>query len=75
MFEVPVLFYVVCTLYVSLQVESSLAIALAWAFVGLRYLHAFIHLSYNHVLHRMLAFWFALLAVLGLWINLLYLQS
>tara|TARA_B110000881_G_C18353816_1_gene402844 strand:- start:135 stop:536 length:402 start_codon:yes stop_codon:yes gene_type:complete len=75
MFEVPVLFYVVCTLYISLNIDSSLAIVLAWSFVILRYLHAFIHLSYNYVLHRMLAFWFGLLAILGLWINIILLQS
>lgn len=70
-FEVPVLFYVVCTLYVSLHIENLLAIGLAWCFVGFRYIHAYIHLTYNKIIHRMLAFWLAIIMVLALWVNLL----
>lgn len=70
-FEVPVLFYVVATLHVVLQVEHEVAIYLAWAFVFFRYLHAVIHLTYNHVLHRLLSFFAAFLSVLALWGHLL----
>ena len=31
LFEIPVLFYVVATLYVSLSIESAWALALAWS--------------------------------------------
>lgn len=67
MFEVPVLFYVVATLYISLNVESGLAIALAWIFVALRVGHTVIHLTYNNVLHRMLSFWGGAVSVLLMW--------
>lgn len=70
MFEVPVLFYVACALHVSLGVESPLGLVLAWLFVSLRYVHAFIHLTYNRFLHRMLAFWAAFICALLLWIDL-----
>ncbi len=73
-FEIPLLFYVVCTLYISLGIESSLAIISAWLFVALRYIHAYIHLSYNHVLHRMLVFWAGFIAVMVLWGNLVITQ-
>jgi len=72
-FEIPVLFYVVCTLYISLNIESLLAIVLAWGFVVLRFIHAYIHLTYNHILHRMSVFWLAFLSVMAMWINLLVL--
>ena len=71
MFEVPVLFYVVCTLYISLGVEGFPGLVLAWLFVSLRYLHAYIHLTYNNLLHRMLCFWASFICVLLLWVNLI----
>jgi hypothetical protein len=70
-FEVPVLFYVVCSLYIFWGVNSYFALIIAWLFVALRIVHSCIHLTYNHVLHRMLTFWFSLLCVMGLWVNLL----
>lgn len=70
-FEVPTLFYVVCSLYIFWDINSYFALIIAWLFVILRIIHSYIHLTYNHVLHRMLAFWFSLLCVMGLWIELL----
>ena len=67
MFEVPVLFYVVCTLYISLQATSLFALILAWLFVVFRCVQAFIHLTHNNVLHRMVTFWLAFVCVLLLW--------
>lgn len=70
-FEIPVLFYVVCTLYISLGVENLVGIIFAWLFVAFRYFHAYVHLTYNHVMHRMLAFWLAFICVIILWLNLI----
>ena len=74
MFEVPVLFYAGCILYISLGVESSVGLIFAWVFVLMRYIQAYVHLTYNHLIHRMLSFWFAFLSAFGLWLNLLYQQ-
>ena len=74
MFEVPMLFYVGCLLYASLGYESAVGIFFAWVFVAMRYVQAFVHLTYNHLIHRMLSFWLAFLSVMVLWLNLLYLQ-
>lgn len=74
MFEVPVLFYVACTLYISLGAVGLPGLVFAWLFVALRYLHAFIHLTYNNFLHRMLAFWASFVCVLLLWLNLVLQQ-
>lgn len=69
-FEFPVLFYTVCTLYLSLGIDSALACYCAWFFVALRVVHATIHLSYNHLIHRMITFWLAVIAVIIMWGNL-----
>lgn len=73
-FEVPVLFYVVCTLYISLGIESVVAVCFAWLFVALRFIHSYIHITYNHILHRMSVFVAAFLCVIVMWINLLILK-
>jgi len=66
--ELPMLFYVVgIVLYVT-GGASSLTIALAWAFVALRVVHSLIHLTYNHVLHRLAAFSLANVALVLLWV-------
>jgi hypothetical protein len=69
-FEVPVLFYAGCTLSVSLGAENALGIVLAWTFVGLRCIHAYIHLTYNHIMHRIVAFWLAFMSAVAFWVNL-----
>jgi hypothetical protein len=71
LFEVPVLFYVVCTLYLALRVESEAGVVLAWLFVLARVAQAYIHLGYNHARHRAYAFSIGNIGVIGLWVNLL----
>lgn len=73
-FEIPVLFYVVCTLYISFGVESMVALVCAWLFILLRVVHTVVHLTSNHILHRMFAFWGSFFCVLILWINLLIIK-
>lgn len=73
-FEIPTLFYVVCTLYISLGIESTFALVCAWLFVVLRFAHSYIHITYNHVLHRMLTFVAGFTCVMALWVNLLLLK-
>jgi hypothetical protein len=52
LFEMPVFFYVLClALLVTRQVGLTMLV-LAWAFVGLRVVHSFIHIGYNKVMHR-----------------------
>jgi len=71
LFEMPVIFYVACTLFISLDIESLIALALAWLFVIFRYTHAYIMLTSNNVIHRMWAFWIAFICTFGLWVILL----
>lgn len=71
LYEVPVLFYAVGILYVVLGLESVVALVFAWLFVLLRVVHAYIHLTYNNVMHRMYAFSGGVLCVCILWVNLM----
>lgn len=55
LFEMPVLFYVLCGFLVITGFSSSM-LAMAWAYVALRAAHSFIHVTYNKVMHRFLAY-------------------
>jgi len=66
--ELPMLFYVVAILYfVTSQVDLP-ALVLAWAYVALRALHSFVHLTYNNVMHRLAMFATSNVVLLGLWL-------
>lgn len=65
LFEIPVLFYVICLyLMVSGQVDQ-VHVYCAWIFVGLRLAHSLIHCSYNRVAHR---FGVYILSAIALWV-------
>lgn len=67
-FELPVLFYLLCILLMLLQPGgNSLYLLLAWAFVVGRYVHAFIHVTSNHVLRRFYAFLVSALVLVLMW--------
>lgn len=68
LFEMPVLFYaaaIICVLY---PVEGAGVTALGWAYVAARIVHAAIHLTYNNVLHRALAFQAGNVVLVALWV-------
>ena len=67
LFEVPVLFYAVVPLLVLAHAVTGAAVALGWAFVALRALHSVIHISYNRVMHRFLAYAASTLCVFAMW--------
>ncbi|TDF41434.1 hypothetical protein EYS14_00825 [Alteromonadaceae bacterium M269] len=73
-FEVPILFYVAGVLYISLGIESVVGLVSAWVFVALRCVHAYIHLTYNNILHRLSAFWLAFVVAMIMWGNLIVSQ-
>ncbi len=66
--EMPLLFYVVCTsIYVTQNTAMGL-VRFAWAFVALRILHSIVHLTSNHIPHRLIAFLLSNLVLLAMWI-------
>ena len=66
-FEWPLFFYAACLLLIQAQVESSLAVLLAWVFIGGRVVHSYIQICTTNVRVRGLAFTINFLATLGLW--------
>jgi hypothetical protein len=74
MFEVPILFYAGCLAVLALNLETMLTITTAWAFVLSRCWHAWIHLTYNNVIHRMKVFLLGPIFILTLWIELIVLS-
>lgn len=66
-FEAPVLFYViVLTAFVTKQSETWL-VALAWAYVALRFIHTYVHLTSNVVIVRFRIFALSMLTLIALW--------
>jgi hypothetical protein len=69
LFELPVLFYAAMLLCLQAGIDSLAMLVLAWAFVALRFLHSYIHCTYNRVMDRFKAYvlsGFVLWAIWGL---------
>jgi hypothetical protein len=71
LFEVPVLFYVLCAALALTGGSTQGFVTGAWAYVALRALHSLIHVTYNRVVHRFLAYIASTLLLFGMWIALL----
>ena len=69
-FETPVLFYAAILLTMVLMVQDSVIVVMAWAYVVLRYIHCFIHLTNNKVTHRFAVFFVSVVALLTIWVRL-----
>ena len=70
LFEIPVLFYVaVITLYVT-QLVDVMFLTLAGIFVLFRYIHSFVHITYNNVMHRFTVYVISTLMLWVIWIML-----
>lgn len=67
LFEVPVLFFAGCAMLISLDAVTLPQVVLAWLFVGLRYVHSFIQLTYNRVMHRFQVYLLSSLCVFAMW--------
>lgn len=52
LFELPVLFYVLCLALFMTGAGHPGFVYAGWAFVALRAVHSFIHCTYNQVIHR-----------------------
>ena len=71
LYEVPVLFYAVCAAILALNIHDVIFIYMGYVFVSLRLVQAFIHTTYNHIMHRFLIFACGLVTVLAMWVRLL----
>jgi len=71
-FQLPVLFYVVALLAIMLGGVTWLEVIAAWLFVALRYAHAAIHVTTNHVLNRFAVYATGLAVLTILWLLVLF---
>lgn len=67
LYEMPTLFYAGIALAFAAGRSGTLLVALAWAYVALRYLHSAIHLTRNKVVWRFRAFAASLFVLLAYW--------
>jgi hypothetical protein len=71
LFEVPVLFYVLCAALVLTGGSTPGFVSAAWAYVALRIVHSLIHVTYNRVTHRFLVYVASTLLLFGTWAALI----
>ena len=69
LFEMPVLFYALCTLALALRAESAWLAAGCWLYVLLRCVHSAIHCTSNRVVYRFSAFAASALLLALLWLG------
>lgn len=71
-FEMPVLFFAVVAFALIVKGADTLMIALAWAFVALRVLHAYVHIGSNRLRQRAPVFALGALVLLLMWLKLFF---
>lgn len=67
LFESPPLFYIAVIILYVLKAQTPTAAGLAWAYVGARAVHCYIHTGSNNVRHRFFAFFSSIGAMAALW--------
>lgn len=68
-FQLPVLFYVGAGLALYFG-PTVFEVMLAWLFVATRYVHAFVHITDNHVIRRFAAYAAGLVLLCVFWLDL-----
>jgi hypothetical protein len=68
LFEAPVLFYVACVTAIATRQVTLLAVILAWAYVAIRIVHAYIHLGANRLKRRIPVYFTSWAILLALWV-------
>jgi hypothetical protein len=66
--ELPMLFYVGGMMYFVAGRVDAIALSLAWAYVALRAIHTFIHLTSNNVRARLIPFAVSNLVLMAFWL-------
>ncbi|MCR5880444.1 MAPEG family protein [Phenylobacterium sp. J367] len=66
--ELPMLFYVGGLMFYVAERVDAVTLVLAWTFVGLRAAHSLIHMTYNHILHRLSAFALSNFVLMAFWV-------
>jgi hypothetical protein len=67
LFEVPVLFYVLCLALYATHLQDALVLGGCWLFAALRAAHSAIHCTYNRVIHRFYVYAASTILLFALW--------
>ena len=67
LFEAPLLFYVIVLTASVTEQSGPWVFALAWAYVALRFVHSYVHLTSNVVIVRFRVFAVSMLTLIALW--------
>lgn len=67
LYEMPTLFYAGVAFAVAADADGGALVALAWAYVALRYLHSGVHLTSNKVRWRFRVFGASMLVLIAFW--------
>lgn len=54
--ELPVVFYALVVMIVATNMADMIYAYLAWGFVLSRFIHSLVHLTYNNIIHRFMAY-------------------
>ena len=73
--ELPLLFYIVCLAIIVLNLNVEEFVFYAWLYVIFRYIHSYVHITYNHILHRLFAFSASCLVLVIMWVKLILLVN
>jgi hypothetical protein len=69
-FEAPNLFYIVCLAAMVVGQNGLAFVALAWLYVILRAVHAYIHTGSNRLKHRIPAYFSGWIVLMAMWLYL-----
>ena len=68
--EAPILFYALVAIAAGTELITTAMVVMAWTYVGLRYAHSFVHLTYNKVMHRFQLYVVSCAVLWAMWIML-----
>jgi hypothetical protein len=71
LYEVPVLFYALVLLALIQHWDDSSITTAAWLYVFCRYIHGFVHITYNNTLHRLAVFAISIICLLFIFAKLI----
>ncbi len=69
LFEMPVLFYLLCVVLFLLGRVDGMFLTLAWTYVGLRTMHSLIQSTYNRIVHRFSVYTLSMFALIWMWLR------
>ena len=69
LFEMPVLFYLLCVVLFLLGRVDAMFLNLAWAYVGFRTIHSLIQSTYNRIVHRFSAYTLSMIVLVWMWLR------